>query len=262
MITELLAPKIKMRNLTFSICILFLSLSHLADAKKLHYEWIRMDSIFINKLKSDILINPLSVKKHLRPDPFDTIDLGYGYKLIEENLAKGYVGIRFSGVYKDNKLISFKLDPQMPSESQLTKKYLSFYEGLFEIRNKIAQERYWFLDKVIKPINWNQGKTKISGRFVSLMSPFSSTHFNTYTFSSMNKNLSEQEILLLLHSINPVTRIYAAIIFYRNITRCKQKIQIEKLIEKNYLELREIRYFDGGCIIDFKDAKDIIKNLR
>lgn len=228
-----------------------------------------MDSVFINQVKKSFKTNPISIEKYLEPWENSRVNLGFGYTLIEHSMGKGYVSIFYTLVYKDKKLVSYLLKPQMPTDSRLTKRYLSFYEGMFEIENQQVKKLYFGFKNVSKPLGDIVNEFNVSSQIEYFMTPYSGVIYGDYggianeilenrnTFNIVKDSINEDILIFLLKSINPATRLCAAELFYLKKETFNQIDLIEKLIEINYKELPEIETM-GGCTIYIDDAKKVL----
>ena len=122
-----------MKKLIIIVLFVF-SINQYGSAESIEKDWIKMDSIFLNQIKKAYGSNKLSIEKLLKPDKKARRNLGYGYSLIESSMGKGYVSIFYILIYKNGKLVSYKLDPQMPTLSELYERYIRFYKGMFVIK--------------------------------------------------------------------------------------------------------------------------------
>src|SRR5665647_670637 len=102
-------------------------------AEDIHEDWVKADSIFIKQIVDIKKANPRLINQYLRIVERDRVNLGFGYSLIEGRYGIGYVSIVYSIVYRYQRMLSYKLTPEMPSDSRLIKRYLKFYSGGFKI---------------------------------------------------------------------------------------------------------------------------------
>jgi hypothetical protein len=258
----------KLRIITLVTVIIFTS--KLCNAEEINEDWIHKDSIFINQVKNSFLTDPLTIEKYLEPWENSRVDLGFGYSLIEHSMGKGYVSIFYTFIYKNKKLISFILRPQMPNNSRLTKRYLSFYKGLFEIEDQQVQNLCFGYKNVAIPLGEPGNDLTVSSQMEYFMTPYSGVIYGDYggianemlenrnLFNTVKDSITEDLLIYLLKSLNPATRMYAAELFYSNEDRFNQKELIERLIELNFKELPEITTM-SGCIILVVDSKKILK---
>jgi hypothetical protein len=259
-----------MRNLqTIAILILLIFMSQFCGAEEIHEDWIKQDSAFIKQVEKSFRLNPLSIGKDLEPWENSRINLGFGYSLIEHSMGKGYVSIFYTFIYKDKKLVSYVLKPQMPNDSRLIQRYLSLYKGLFEIENYRPKNLYFGYMEMSKPLEGFETNLNVSNQLDYFMTPYSGVIYGDYggigneilenreAYNTVKDSINETILIYLLKSINPATRLCAAEFYYSNEETFKQKELIDKLIEKNFKELPEIETM-SGCIKYIEDAKKVL----
>ena len=253
--------------MTMVICI-----SKLCGAEEIHDDWIKLDSVFINQVKKLYKSNPLSIESHLEPWENSRVNLGFGYTLIQHSIGKGYVSIFYTFIYKDKKLVSYILKPQMPNESRLTKRYLSFYEGLFEIKNSQPQDLYCGYKYVTKPRGNIDNVLNVSSQIEYFMTPYSGVVYgdsggianeildNRTAFNEVKESITEDVLIYILKSVNPATRLCAAELFNSKYETFEQKDLIENLIEMNFKELPQIETM-SGCVQHIDDARKVLNQM-
>ncbi|WP_026473533.1 hypothetical protein [Alkaliflexus imshenetskii] len=257
---------------TIALILVLTTTFGLCRAKEIREDWIKIDSIFINLLKKEYLSNPTSIEKYLEPWEKKRENLGYGYSIIDHSMGKGYVSIFYTLIYKDKKLVSFKLTPQMPNDSRLYSRYLSFYEGFFENDNYQPQSLFYGYKVASTPIKNFDRILEISPKMEFFMTPYSGIIYGDYggianellenreLFNSIKSSINDDLIIYLLNSINPATRLYATELFMTQKELFIEKKLIEELIEMNFKELSEINTM-SGCIQYSEDARKVIKEM-
>ena len=260
-----------MKKIAIIIITLFCIIG-LCKSEEINEDWIKSDSIFISHLKIAYQKNPLSIEKQLEPWEMQRANLGFGYSSIEHSMGKGYVSIFYTLVYKDKKLISYRLEPKMPRNSQLIKRYLSFYEGMFEIKDSKAQVLYFGYKNVSLPLEISKPAIDVSKEIKYFMTPYSGIIYGDYggiansilenreAFNLVKDSINENILIYLLKSINPATRMCAAEEYYQNKESYQHKDIIEKLIEINLKELPKIKTM-SSCLKYEDNAKDILNRM-
>lgn len=261
-----------MKRLTVLISLFLLASVSFSQSSEIHEDWIKNDSIFINNLKEKYLANPLSIEKVLKPNKKEFSNLGYGYSLIEESNGKGYVSIFYTLVYKDKKLISYRLKPEMPSNSELISRYLRFYQGMFETSSIAPSILYYNYQQMTLPA-FNLMATKDNSSGIQyFMTPYSDIRYGNYggiasamlenrkAYNSIKNLIDEDLLILLLHAINPASRLSAAEFYYQNREKFKQHDLIESLIIKNLKELPNIVTMNG-CFVITENAKKVLDQM-
>lgn len=244
-------------------------ISQLCRGEDINENWVKKDSIFIGQVTRAYNEKPLSIEKYLEPLENVRVNLGFGYSVIEHSMGKGYASVFYTCIYKNRKLISYMLSPQMPSDARLTKRYLSFYGSIFNIENNKPQNLYFNCREVSKPIGNIDNQLKVNSQINYFMSPYSGVVYGDYggigneilenrrVFNSVKNSINEDILIYLLKSINPATRLCAAELFYLNREKFKQVKEIEELIKMNLKELPEVETMNG-CIQYPEKAKSVL----
>jgi hypothetical protein len=204
------------------ISAVLICINQFCEAQNINEGWVREDSLFIDQVKQAYRSDSLSVEKNIEPWENARVNLGYGYSTIQSSTGKGYVSIFYTCVYKDKKLISYMLHPQMPRDDRLTHRYISFYKELFRIENNWPMDLYFGYEKMTKPLGESDNVLEVSNDLGFLMTPFSGVVYGDYegfedqivenrsAYIKVKYSISEKELLYLLRSINPATRLTAA----------------------------------------------------
>jgi hypothetical protein len=254
------------------ISTLLICISQFCKAQNINEGWVREDSLFIDQVKQAYNSDPLSIEKSIEPWENARVNLGYGYSVIQSSTGKGYVSIFYTCVYKDRKLISYMLDPQMPHDDRLTYRYISFYKVLFKIENNWSMDLYFGYEKMTKPLEESENVLKVSDALGFLMTPFSGIVYgdfegfddqiveNRRAYNKVKDSINEKELLYLLRSINPATRLTAAEHYFKNIDNYLQHSLIERLIEDNYKELPAIQTISVD-LVNEEDAKEVLRRM-
>jgi hypothetical protein len=241
-----------------------------AQEDKIEESWVREDSIFISSYIRAFKASPLKIESYLQPDKKRRNDLGFGYSSIEGSMGKGYVTVFYHLIYFNDKLVSYKLNPQMPTDKRLTKRYKKFYSTLYRFdENNNAQDLYINFKEMAKPLDSLTRVPSIKA-LAYLMTPFSGVVYglrggeastileNRAAFNFVKDKLTPEDYLMLLYSKNPATRLTAAEYYYRNPDKLeKYKSEIESRIKAVYSELPETQTMNG-CILTTGNSKKLV----
>jgi hypothetical protein len=258
-----------MKTTAFVLLLLFMSSIAYGQEDKIEESWVKEDSVFISNYIKSIKVNALDIEKYLQPNQKWKNDLGFGYASIEGSMGKGYVTVFYQLIYYKDKLVSYKLHPQMPSDARLTGRYKQFYSSLYQFDGSDQiKTHYYNLEEMAKPLNGNQGK--ISSAPIFLMTPFSGTVYgytgdiassvlpNREAYNSVRERLTPEDYLALLYSKNPATRLTAIEEYYRNTAKfIKYKAEIENRIKIIFKELPEMRTM-YGCILTTDNSEKLV----
>ncbi|TPE44609.1 hypothetical protein [Pontibacter mangrovi] len=257
---------------TVTLLFTFLLIFSLANAQedKIEESWVRDDSVFIASYIKAYKANPLKIESYLQPDKKRRNDLGFGYSSIEGSMGKGYVTVFYHLVYFQDKLVSYRLSPQMPRDSRLTQRYKRFYSTLYRFNEKDqAVDLYINFKDVAKPLD-SFTRAPSTRALAYLMTPFSGIVYgyrggegstileNRAAFNFVKDKLTPEDYLMLLYSKNPATRLTAAENYYRNPERFKKyKTEIDDRIKIIYSELPETQTMNG-CILTTDETKKLV----
>jgi hypothetical protein len=238
-----------------------------AQEEKIEEEWVLEDSIFISTYIKALKKHPLNVEAYLGPDKKRKDNLGFGYSSIEGSMGRGYVSVFYQLIYFNDKLVSYNLNPEMPSDMRLTKRYKNFYSSLyrFDTRDN-PYPLYHNFREMTKPLP-GYHLVPSSRALAFLMTPFSGVMYghrggesssiieNRAAFNQVKERLSPQEFFLLLYSKNPATRLTAAEYYYQNPQKLAvYKGEIESRIKSIYIELPETKTI-SGCIVSTENSQ-------
>jgi hypothetical protein len=254
--------------LIFALLLTF-SLAY-AQEDKIEESWVKEDSVFISSYIKAFKANPLKIESYLQPVKKRRNDLGFGYSSIEGSMGKGYVTVFYHLLYFQDKLVSYRLSPEMPRDSRLTQRYKRLYSALYRFdENNNAQDLYINFKEMAKPLD-SFTRVPSTRALAYLMTPFSGVVYgfrggeastileNRAAFNFVKEKLTPEDYLMLLYSKNPATRLTAAEHYYRNPKKFeKYKTKIENRIETIYIKLPETQTM-YGCILTTDDSKKLV----
>ncbi|MCX2742168.1 hypothetical protein [Pontibacter anaerobius] len=241
-----------------------------AQDDKIEESWVKEDSVFISSYITAYKANPLKIEAYLQPDKKLRDDLGFGYFSIEGSMGKGYVTVFYQLIYFQDKLVSYRLSPQMPRDGRLTQRYKRLYSALYRFdENDKAQDLYFNFKEMAKPLD-NFTREPSTRALAYLMTPFSGVVYglrggeassildNRAAFNFVQSKLTPEDYLMLLYSKNPATRLTAAEYYYRKPIKLeKYKTEIENRIKTIYAELPQTQTM-YGCILTTDESKKLV----
>jgi hypothetical protein len=125
-----------------SIMMLCFFLEAAGQSEPIEKQWVKMDSVFISNLTKAYEANPLNIEHLLSYKENKKEKLGFDYYLVSGSTGKGYVSIFYEFIYYKNKLVSYRLKPQMPHDERLTKTYKKLYVSLVKSMIIRKQSQY------------------------------------------------------------------------------------------------------------------------
>ncbi|NME72428.1 hypothetical protein [Flammeovirga aprica] len=189
-------------------------------------------------------------------------NLGFGWEIWRSGIGSGYIGISATFIYHNDSVVSYSINPKMPKEKALIKRYKKWYLEEFEFESSQIQPIVYHKYFVEKPLKYYDGKLterSTPQQIAHYMSPFSGTTYgdkilglvdsyltNRKAFLSIKDNLTTEQVILMMYSINPASRFTAIEYYMKNKADFNNTEKIEEWIEINYKEIPNIN-ISGGC---------------
>ncbi len=244
---------------------------------KLNYEstdsivekWVEKDSVFLSEFKETINKDPKNVIKILGVNLHKKENLGFGYSYVKANMGKGYTSIWYTMIFKENELVSYELEPDLPNHKSLIKLYLKFYKNIYEIDEDKIYNRYYNYEEMYKPLEIGGNSASMNENLKFLMTPFSGIEYgysggiagaifpNRKIYLNEEKDISPEICKTLMSSKNPAVRLMAIEHYLKNKTEFTNTKSIDNWIEKVYIELPQIETM-AGCLIMTRNSKELV----
>ncbi|OON67178.1 hypothetical protein [Hymenobacter sp. CRA2] len=250
--------------------LLFISVSLPSSAA--NPEWVAQDKKIINEVTSLLKASPRTVERYFEKGIESGHNLGFGWRSRDAAIGGGYISIKAALYYYNGSLVSYTVYPGLPREQELKSKYVQWYSAGFKVSSAgVAPFRYNGalmqkpLSALVKPPT-SQVATKA---VVEYMSPESGLEYGDYggygmtmlqnreAFTQIQKGLSLEQVLLVMHSINPASRLTAIEYYLKNKELFTNRPQIEQWVETVFRELPEVESIDG-CIGGKYNAKELV----
>lgn len=244
-----------------------------AQSEPVQKNWVKQDSIFIQRVIYAYKTNPLSVEPILSYKGNNREKLGFGYYEVKGSTGKGYVSFFYDFIYLQNQLVGFSICAQMPDDIRLRKRYTKYYSPLFTFnRYPISEPIYYGYNDMVKSLN-SRSNAILDARIAFYMTPFSGTMYGDYGGISMTmlenrtnylkikKKINARVCELLLYSKNPATR-FTAIEFYYQHSKLfsHEREQLEKRIKVIFDEMPQIQTMSADLIITEK-SKALVQSF-
>lgn len=245
----------------------------------LHTDWVNNDIKLINQIVALDKSNPQAVVDFFGP-PVDSRPrqdtLGFGWTYIYTGKAAGYISVTLEYYTHNGKVVSYALSSQLPSRKTLANKYDSLLRKALPV-DSAARLYYKFReDCIFAPLSNLAGagykKRAIPLQMLQYMSPLSGTLYGHYgglpisltsnraMFNEIIKRLSPDQIVTLMYSINPTSRLTAIEYYYRHPELFKNHKTIGEWIKTVYAEKPKIETIQG-CIISDLNAESVVKGF-
>jgi len=258
----------------FTIILISIFINAKGQSEPIEREWVKEDSIFIGNLSKAYKTNPLNVEQLLSCKGDKSEKLGFDYYLIGGSNGKGYVSIFYRFVYFKNKLVSYKLDPEMPTDTRLIERYLKFYSQLFNVsKDHLPEPLYFGYEEMIKPLNEFSGSFSSNKDIQFFMTPYSGIICGDYwgdpiillnnrvVYLKIKKQITPEICELLLYSKNPATRLTAIEYYYQNPQLfSKNKERFENRIKVIFNELPVVSTMSAD-LSSTENARDLVNTL-
>jgi hypothetical protein len=187
--------------------------------------WVNKDKKLISAITRLDKFNPRQVEAYFKNQDIQKAviekeDLGFGWKQWKTWISPGYISISAIFYYYSDSLVSYSITPGLPEEKLLLKKYKKWYSNYFQYNGQEIEPFKLNEAVIMHPLreyggNWN----KNSGNLLHYMSPLSGTMYgyagggfimqNRKAFLEIKDSLTKDQLVLLMYSINPASRLTA-----------------------------------------------------
>ena len=264
--------KTSISTLLFIYCLLCVCTLHAYE--KIEKDWVKADQKFISKVIKILKNKPLQIDIISSKEDEDE-ELGFNYQLKSGSHGKGYVSFFYQFIYKNKKLISYSLDPQMPENPKLIPTYKKFYQKIFQFNNNNQIKTYYYnLSEMEKPLPGLKKVIKVNKKIRHYMTPFSGVIYglrggyansileNRLKFIDIKKDMNNITCFLLLNSKNPASRLTSYEYFLLNSEKFskEEKIYVEDRMKVIFKELPNITTM-RGCIVTTAKSKDLVRSI-
>ena len=86
------------------------------------------------------------------------------------------------------------------------------------------------------------------------------TVYNRRLFNQLKDSLNTDQVIAMMYSINPVSRLTAIEYYFRNPKEYKSDKQVNKWIEKVFKEVPAIRTI-SGCIVSHENSRSLVEEF-
>tara|TARA_R110002051_G_scaffold323597_1_gene417753 strand:+ start:1929 stop:2795 length:867 start_codon:yes stop_codon:yes gene_type:complete len=249
-------------------------ISELVDTSvtdSINENWAKKDLPFLLELEQILKNDESDVLGILKIDENDVrIKLGFGYEQIEGTMGKGYAGIYYNLILKEEKVISYEITPNFPRNKLLTERYLKLFSRIFKIDDNTIYNRYYNIENMEKPLKNINSNVSLNENLRFLMTPFAGTRYgfsggfgggiftNRTIFLEESKNITPEVCHILMNSINPATRLMAIEFYMKNKSNFENQGLINNWIETVYSELPTIGTMEGCFGID-RNSRNLVE---
>lgn len=227
--------------------------------------WVLKDKKIIAGIVKLNKNNPREFEQHFKNYGCDTTteNLGFGWKAWRPGIGGGYASVSAEFYYYYDSIISYSLTPYLSDKKNLIKRYKKLYGNYFSYINDKIQPYRYNETALLKPLVRYKGNLKTENspkKLLEYMSPVSGTMYGHYgggvimknrkAFNQIKDSLTSEQVLLMMYSINPASRL-TAIEHYlkRNWEKLGQQPSVEHWISKIFKETPKIKTMSGCFLI-------------
>jgi antitoxin component YwqK of YwqJK toxin-antitoxin module len=232
------------------------------------FDWEEADRELIKKIVSINENKSKEVEKLFSASmAFNKDSLGFGWAKSTLSLPGGYTAIKADFYYYNDSIVCYTLTPTLPEDEKLRTKFMQWYYPYFTkldtieyttYRRRIKQTRILVhpfefnkqgLLRPLKEYSSVQNRIQLSEDMLNYMSPLPIGNEGDYPlYFSIKKgldkikdsSLTDDEIIALLYSINPSSRLTAIIYCVKRNNNLINRPEIKSWIDKIYSEVPEM----------------------
>lgn len=238
--------------------------------------WVQMDRKIIRGISLIDKTKPTVVEQHYIKQK-KTLpkrqNLGFGWSKWTATLPGGYTSVQCTFFYHNDSIVSYSLTSHLPSKSNLIDKYVEWFGPEFTYSPKGNISFDFHAGKLTRPLldyNGNLEPDSASSKILSYMSPHSGLMYgysgglpitllqNRQNFNAIKDNLSNDEVYLLMFSVNPASRLTAIEYYKRNPDKFENKEQIDNWIAIVYKEIPFVSTL-MGCLGETWNSKELVE---
>ena len=238
--------------------------------------WVHLDKKLINGIVKLDKNCPQSIEQYFikQKCKIKKENLGFGWTMWSPEIGGGYISISAKIYYYYDSIVSYTLIPELPTEIGLIKKYLKWYCNCFEYNNAGILPYEYNKEQIFRPLAEYNGTLTphtIPCKILQYMSPKSGTEYaingnygakipeNRKEFAEIKDSLSNDQIVLLMYSINPASRFVAIEYYFKSREQFSDTTTINKWVEKNFTEIPKVEVLMSCTYSYLWDTKTLIE---
>lgn len=260
-----------MRHFIPIIVLLFLGQITFGQIRQ---DWRQKDINLIDSIIKLDKNNPIEVEiffsKYIDKEPKDT--LGFGWTKFQQGIGAGYISIWAEFFYYRDKIQTYILKAKLPGQKELVDEYKSLYLKFIPHDSGNLFFYKYSEQNILKPLKEFRGKEKsinIPENILDYMAPTSGDTYgfrggsrmtilqNREIFNQLKDSLTIDQIITMMYSINPVSRLTAIEYYFKNSKKYKPNKQVDLWIEKVFKEVPIIKTITG-CIGGHENSKSVV----
>jgi len=249
------------------------------EPDSLHTDWVNNDINLIKEVAALDKNTPQSVVDFFGPNTDNHTQrdtLGFGWTYARTGRGAGYISINLEYYIYNGKIVSYALSSQLPRRADLANKYDPLLRKIMPVDSELNLYYKFREDRILTPLSniahSIYKKQSIPLQMLQYMSPLSGTLYGYYGGISMNmvanramfkeiiKKLSPDQVVTLMYSINPASRLTAIEYYYRHPELFKNHESIDKWIKVVYAAKPTIESING-CFISDQKVEDVVNGF-
>ena len=183
-------------------------------------------------------------------------NMGFGWSVWRTWAAGGYITIQAVFFYYNDNIVSYSLTPQLPSNQWQQRIYKKWYNNYFDYSATGILPFKYNENAILRPLkNYAGNVESTESKILQYMTPNSGTMFGKYgggvmlenwkSFLEIKDSLTNDQVILLMYSINPASRLTAIEHYLQYINKFGDNLVVDQWIKQNFVELPKINIMYG-----------------
>lgn len=237
-------------------------------------EWVKLDQELIRVVNALVNQKPAVVQQYFAKGLEGTHHLGFGWKSKDFAASGGYMTIKARCYYYHDTLVSYTIEPWLPTENAVKDLYVNQFSAVFKPTPGQVRPYHYNPASLQKALGSYRPSYPLAAMPVTIadyMSPESGLEYgysggeapvvlrNRCAFIQLQDQLSTADIVLLMHAVNPASRLTAIEYYLKNKKRFTQAEQrsLNQWVEVVFNELPEVESLQG-CIGGLYNARELV----
>jgi hypothetical protein len=240
--------------------------------------WVHIDKKLIKSVVQLDRKNPQAVEQYFRTQKIQRCDtakenLGFGWSMWTPGIGGGYIGISATFFYYHDSIVSYTINPRMPDEKGLIKKYKTLYQDSFSFESDKILPFIYNSDNILRQLKEYNGiltPQTVPRKILEYMTPNSGTMYgyaggygghllqNRKAFIEIKDSLTNDQVIFLMYSINPASRLTAIEYYLKYKNSFSNQQTLDEWIEINFKEIPTVQTL-FGCIGQSYDTRALVQ---
>lgn len=199
------------------------------------------------------------VEQYFKKHDKDTAreNLGFGWTVWKAGVSSWDIAIGATFYYEGDSLVSYSLTPNLSSQKGKLKRQQQRLRGLFPLVNDTLQSYTYNHSALFAPLKNYPGDLHQPPPAIGhYMSPLSGTEYgytnmvgilkNRKAFNDIKDSLTNEQIICMMYSVNPASRLTAIEHYWRLRDRFGERPDLDAWVEQNFAVFPEMTIY-GSC---------------